>query len=63
MAKKRMSITADETLKADLARIGEWYLGQGVDVLDQKKGGISLSLVIRQLVTDKLQEVSNDPHV
>lgn len=57
MAKKRMSITADETLKADLARIGEWYLGQGVDVLDQKKGGISLSLVIRQLVTDKLQSL------
>lgn len=57
MVKQRMNITADETLKADLQRIGEWYLERGIDVLDPKRGGVSLSQVIRQLTDDKLAEV------
>lgn len=60
MAKGRMTITASDTLKDDLERIGEWYLKQNVDVYDPRRGVISLSAVIEQLVAEKLKEIEGE---
>jgi len=59
MAKGRISLSTSEHLKDQIEEIGLWYIAHGLDVHDKKKGGISLSATVEQLVQEKLDEIKN----
>lgn len=54
MPKDKLTLSARDGLKDELETIGQWYLENGVDVQDKRRGGISISATIERLAEEKL---------
>lgn len=53
----KLTLTYSASAKEELKRLGQLMLAAGYEVQDEKRGGVSLSAVVRVLVQEKLAEI------